>query len=133
VFAGFRRCCYPLQKFDSDPERRFAVMIDADPPVERWLKPVRQQFQIEYRSGESYEPDFVVETNKRMLICEVKARNELTDAIVEAKGQAAVKWCQAANRHAVENGGKPWSYTLIPDDQMIGSASLEGVVAAFAL
>jgi type III restriction enzyme len=25
VFGGFRKCCYPLQRFDSDPERRFAI------------------------------------------------------------------------------------------------------------
>ena len=131
VFFGFRCCCYALQKFDSDPERRFAVLIDADRSVEKWLKPGRQQFQIEYRSGDGYEPDFVVETDKRMLICEVKARNEMTDAVVLAKAQAAVKWCQAANRHAIENGGKPWSYALIPDDQVIGSATLEGLTARF--
>ena len=86
---------------------------------------------VKYRSGDAYEPDFVVETDKRMMICEVKARNELTDATVQAKAQAAVKWCQAANRHGVENGGKPWSYALIPDDQVIGSATLEGLVARF--
>jgi type III restriction enzyme len=131
VFAGFRRCCYLLQKFDSDPERRLAVLIDADPSVAKWLKPGRQQFQIEYRLGDAYEPDFVVETDKRMLICEVKARNELTDAIVQAKAQAAVKWCETANRHAVESGGKPWSYALISDEQVIGSATLEGLMARF--
>jgi hypothetical protein len=38
VFGGFKNCCYSLQKFDSDPERRFAVLIDADPSVEMWLK-----------------------------------------------------------------------------------------------
>ena len=131
VFAGFTRCCYPLQKFDSDPERRFAVLIDADPTVEKWLKPGRQQFQIEFRSGDAYEPDFVVETSTRMLICEVKANNETNDPIVKAKAQAAVKWAAAANRHAAENGGKPWSYLLIPDDQLIGSTTLEGLMAKF--
>jgi type III restriction enzyme len=95
------------------------------------LKPGRQQFQIEYRSGEGYEPDFVVETDKRMVICEVRAANELTDPTVRAKAQAAVKWCQAANRHAVDTGGEPWSYVLIPDDQVMGSATLEGLVARF--
>jgi type III restriction enzyme len=107
------------------------VLIDADPSVAKWLKPGRQQFQIEYRSGDAYEPDFVVETDKRMLICEVKARNEVTDPIVQAKAQAAVKWCDTANRHAVESGGKPWSYALISDDQIIGSASLGGLMARF--
>jgi hypothetical protein len=54
VFGGFKKCCYSLQKFDSDPERRFAVPVDADPAVEKWLKPGRAQFQIEYRSGDNY-------------------------------------------------------------------------------
>jgi type III restriction enzyme len=55
----------------------------------------------------------------------------MTDPIVLAKAQAAVKWCQAANRHATENGGKPWSYAFIPDDQVLGSATLEGLTARF--
>jgi type III restriction enzyme len=73
VFGGFKKCCYPLQKFDTDPERRLAVTIDGDSTVEKWLKPGRNQFRIDYRSGESYEPDFVVETKTVMLICEVTA------------------------------------------------------------
>jgi type III restriction enzyme len=131
IFGGFNKCCYALQKFDSDPERRFAVLIDDDGTVEKWLKPGRAQFQIEYRSGEGYEPDFVVETTKEMLICEVKARNELADPIVVVKATAARKWCKTANIHAVESGGKNWAYVLIPDDQVIGSATLDGLVAKF--
>ncbi|MBA3912391.1 MAG: DEAD/DEAH box helicase family protein [Acidobacteriales bacterium] len=131
VFGGFTKCCYALQKFHSDPERRFAVLIDDDGSVEKWLKPGRAQFQIEYRSGEGYEPDFVVETDQQMLICEVKARNELDDPIVVVKGAAARKWCKTANVHAVENGGKQWSYVLAPDDQVIGSSTLAGLVAKF--
>lgn len=131
VFAGFKKCCYSLQKFDSDPERRFAVMVDADPSVEKWLKPGRAQFQIEYRSGQAYEPDFVIETHGQMLIGEVKARNELDDPVVKAKAQAATKWCKAASLHAANSGGKPWRYALIADDRIIGSASLEGLMAGF--
>jgi type III restriction enzyme len=78
-----------------------------------------------------YEPDFVVETNRQMLICEVKARNELADPIVAVKGTAARKWCKTANVHAVESGGKKWSYVLIPDDQVIGNSTLAGLVAKF--
>ena len=131
VFGGFTKCCYALQKFHSDPERRFAVLIDDDGTVTKWLKPGRAQFQIEYRSGEGYEPDFVVETDKQMLICEVKARNELEDPIVVAKANAARKWCKTANIHAIEIGGKKWAYVLIPDDQVIGSSTLAGLVAKF--
>ncbi|MCA8258272.1 DEAD/DEAH box helicase family protein [Burkholderia sp. AU31624] len=132
VFGGFRKCCYSLQKFDSDPERRFAVLVDADPVVEKWLKPGRAQFQIEYRSGDNYEPDFVIETDTAMVICEVKNRDELTDPVVLAKAKAAVKWCRAATQHAEESRTKPWTYVLIGDDQVIGSATLPGLMARFS-
>lgn len=132
VFGGFKKCCYPLQKFDSDPERRLAVIVDGDVGAEKWLKPGRNQFRIDYRSGETYEPDFVVETATRMLILEVKARNELDDPAVKAKAAAATKWCRTATTFAQGGTGKPWVYALIPDDQIIGSATLDGLVAKFA-
>jgi type III restriction enzyme len=132
VFGGFKKCCYPLQKFDADPERRLAVIIDGDAGVDKWLKPGRNQFRIDYRSGEAYEPDFVVETVAKMLILEVKARNELDDPTVKAKAAAATKWCRTATAHAQGGTGKPWVYALIPDDQIIGSATLDGLVAKFA-
>ncbi|MGE0333831.1 MAG: DEAD/DEAH box helicase [Gammaproteobacteria bacterium] len=130
VFGGFKKCCYPLQKFDTDPERRIAVTIDGDASVEKWIKPGRNQFRIDYRSGEAYEPDFVVETTTRMLICEVKAKNEVEDAVVKAKAAAATKWCKTATQHA--GGSKPWTYLLVPDDQITGSATLDGLAAKFA-
>nr|WP_233285360.1 DEAD/DEAH box helicase family protein [Bradyrhizobium acaciae] len=130
VFGGFKICCYPLQKFDTDPERRLAVTIDGDANTEKWIKPGRNQFRIDYRSGEAYEPDFVVETKTKMLICEVKARNELEDPVVKAKSAAATTWCKTATAHA--GGKKPWIYLLIPDDQITGSATLDGLAAKFA-
>jgi type III restriction enzyme len=132
VFGGFKKCCYSLQKFDSDPERRFAVLIDADPSVGKWLKPGRAQFQIEYRSGDNYEPDFVIETDTAIVICEVKSKDELSDPVVLAKAKAATKWCQAATRHAEECGAKPWSYVLLGDDQIMGSATLTGLISKFS-
>jgi hypothetical protein len=64
VFGGFKRCLYPYQSFQSDEERRFAVLIDSvhEPDVLRWVKPGSKQFQIEYRrtcreyGGEPAEP-----------------------------------------------------------------------------
>ncbi|GEC61732.1 type III restriction endonuclease subunit R [Gluconobacter oxydans] len=131
VFGAFTKCCYPLQKFDTDPERRLAVTIDRDPSVEKWLKPGRNQFRIDYRSGEAYEPDFVVETDSAMLILEVKAQNELGDPLVKAKAVAATKWCRTATAHVQNGTGKPWTYALIPDDKIIGSSTLAGLVAKF--
>ena len=62
LFTGFDRCCYPYQKFDSvDGELRLAQVLEQDRTVVRWMKPSPGQFRIEYRSGQNYEPDFVVE------------------------------------------------------------------------
>jgi type III restriction enzyme len=132
VFGGFSKCCYTLQKFDTDPERRLAVVVEADPSTEKWIKPGRNQFRIDYRSGEAYEPDFVVETKTNMLICEVKAQNELDDASVKAKAAAATKWCKTATEHAPGGGTKPWVYLLIPDDQIRANSTLDGLVAKYA-
>ena len=132
VFGSFSKCCYTLQKFDTDPERRLAVVIEADPSTEKWIKPGRNQFRIDYRSGEAYEPDFVVETKTRMLICEVKAQNELEDATVKAKAAAATRWCKTATEHAQGGGTKPWVYLLIPDDQIRANSTLDGLLAKYA-
>jgi type III restriction enzyme len=129
VFGGFKKCSCSLQRFDSDPERRFALLIDGEAAVEKWLKPGKSQFQIEYKSGEQYEPDFVVEGKDRMFICEIKAQNEQNDPIVVAKANAAVKWCKAASQLAAKKQGKPWSYVFITDDRMIGSSTFQGLVS----
>ena len=106
--------------------------IDADPTTERWVKPAPKQFRIDYRSGEAYEPDFVVETKSQMLVCEVKASNELDDATVQAKAAAATKWCRTATQHAPGHCKKPWRYLLIPDDQIRGNSTLDGLASTFA-
>lgn len=133
VFGGFKRCLYPHQSFQSDEERRFAVLIDSDhePDVLRWVKPGSKQFQIEYRRTERYEPDFVVETKTEKLIVEIKAKKDLEDETVKAKTNAARTWVGHANAHAKTYSGKPWRYVLIPHDAMLANATLAGVMAKF--
>ena len=75
VFGGFARCCYSSQRFDSDTERRFAVILDRD--ATRWLKPSARDLHIYYSHEEKYHPDFVVETAIAKYICETKAANEM--------------------------------------------------------
>ena len=63
LFNGFTRCLYPVQKFDSEAERKLAVILDRD--ADKWIKPAKGQFQIFYRVGADhleYQPDFVAET-----------------------------------------------------------------------
>ena len=130
LFTGFKKCLYASQKFDSDTERRFSVIVEQDDEVIKWFKPGRKVFQIHWRSGideGDYEPDFVVETANAIYLCEPKARDQMNDAIIMAKKDAATTWCE----HASKVSQKPWKYLLIPHDAVDESKSLEGLAASF--
>lgn len=119
MFGGFSRCLYPLQKFDSDSERRFAVILERH--ADKWFRPVKGQFQVYYKSGSEqpeYVPDFVAETTDKIYMAETKARTDLADAEVLAKAEAAVIWCRNATEYTQTNGGKPWVYLIIPHDEI---------------
>jgi len=129
LFGGFKKCLYPAQKFDSDPERRFAVILENDEDVLKWFKPAKGDFQIHYSHDESYEPDFVVETSSGKFVCEPKRASEVPDDVVQSKADAATVWCEHATVHAKTSGGKPWIYLLIPHDQVSEQMSLAGLAA----
>ena len=132
LFGGLQRCLYPVQRFDCDPERRFAVILETDNDVLKWFKPVRGDFQIHYGHDDAaYNPDFVVETKTAKFICEPKAANEMQDETVLAKAKAAAVWCQHATKHAQSHGGKPWTYLLIPDEAIHENMTLQGLAAAY--
>ncbi|KYK95581.1 DEAD/DEAH box helicase [Aggregatibacter actinomycetemcomitans] len=119
LFGGFAKCLYPFQKFDSDTERRVAVILESD--AQKWFKPAQGQFLIYWKSGldsKEYVPDFVVETEEGIWLAETKARNDLSSPEVLAKAEAAVKWCQHASDYALQHGGKAWRYVLIPHDEV---------------
>jgi len=130
IFGGFSKCLYPAQKFDSDSERRFALILENDGEILKWFKPARGDFRIHYNSSDSYEPDFVVETNKGKFLCEPKRSSEMTDETVLAKADAASVWCEHATKHAVEVDGKEWKYLLIPHDRISAQMTLEGLASS---
>jgi type III restriction enzyme len=132
LFTGFRKCCYPLQKFDSvDGELRLAILLEDDTEVLRWMKPASHHFQIEYKRGIPYEPDFVVETHTEKLLIEPKMASEIQDEDVQLKVKAAEKWCQHATEHALHHGGKPWHYMLVPHSAITANSSLAGLKRQF--
>ena len=125
LFGGFARCLYPLQKFDSDTERRFAILLERD--ALKWFKPAKGQFQIDYKLGNEqpeYIPDFVAETDATILMVETKARADINTQEVQAKAAAAVRWCKYASDHAASVGTKPWKYLLVPHDEINESKRL---------
>ena len=132
LFGGFKRCLFQLQKFQSDPERKLAVVLDRE--SQKWFKPAKGQFQIFYKAGNElpeYIPDFVAETDTCIYMLEPKARNEMTDGEVLAKKDSAMKWCAHATDHNMNNGGKPWKYVLIPHDAIADNMTLAGLVGQF--
>ncbi len=125
LFGRFSKCLYPLQKFDSDTERRFAVILERD--AQKWFKPAQGQFQIYWKSGldsKEYIPDFVVETEDSIWLVETKAGKDLKDPEVLAKADAAFEWCKHATDYALQHNGKHWRYVLIPHDEVAESKKL---------
>ncbi|MDO8347584.1 MAG: DEAD/DEAH box helicase family protein [Rugosibacter sp.] len=125
LFGGFSRCLYPLQKFDSDTERRFSIILERD--ALKWFKPAKGQFQIYYKLGTEqpeYIPDFVAETESTLYMVETKARTDVNTQEVQAKANSAARWCKHASAHAVEVGTKAWKYLLLPHDEVSESKRL---------
>jgi type III restriction enzyme len=133
LFGEFKRCLYPAQRFQSDTERRFALLLENDPDVVKWFKPGKEAFQIHYKGDASYEPDFVVETKTAKLICETKMAKDMNADDVQDKARAAVKWCEYATAHEMQNGGKAWAYLLIPHDAVTEPKTLQGLAAAYTV
>jgi type III restriction enzyme len=132
LFGGFERCLYPVQKFDSEAERKLAAILERD--AMKWFKPARGQFQIYYRHGAEYleyQPDFIAEAIDTVLMIEPKASNQMEEPVVLAKKEAAVKWCANASSHAQSYGGKPWRYVLIPHNEIAVNMTLAALAARF--
>jgi type III restriction enzyme len=125
VYGHFRRCLYPVTKFQSDQERILAGILEME--SEKWFRPARGQFQMHYRLGhdpKEYQPDFLAELEDRIVMLEVKSADETSDPEVLEKARVARHWCKHASQHALEYGGKPWAYFLIPHDTIQINMSL---------
>ncbi|MGH7976687.1 MAG: DEAD/DEAH box helicase [Limisphaerales bacterium] len=133
LFGGFKCCLFPVQKFQSDSERKLAVILERESL--KWFKPAKGQFQIIYKFGADnpeYQPDFVAQTADAIYMLEPKAKNEMADPDVIAKKDAAVKWCKHASDHAATYHGKQWKYLLIPHDVIADNMTLDGLAKHFA-
>ena len=115
VYVGFRKSYYTKYRFDSSTELDFAFILETNNEVIKWLRPVPNQFNIYWASGaKKYEPDFIVETNDAIYMCETKAEKDVIDPDVQAKAEAACEFCCRASEFTSQNGGKPWRYVIIP-------------------
>ena len=126
VFSGFNKCLYPAVKFDSDPERRFATVLEDDSDVMKWLKPPKDLLKIQYADEDNYNPDFIVETKSGRYLCEIKRASDVEDSKVQKKAKAAIQWCERASSVS----DKPWRYVLIPHDVVQINRTFRSLVRA---
>lgn len=117
LFEGYRKSYYPVNSFDSDDERRFAVVLEDDEGVVRFIKPPLNQLGLFYRAGKQYNPDFLVETKDCKYMVEVKAANQVNNEDVQEKARAGVKWCECASK--VDADDKKWKYRLVSGEDII--------------
>ena len=131
AFDGANKAITIPVKFDSEPERKFAVVCENSSEVIQWLRPAAKQFNITYNNGKRYEPDFVVETKDCYYLVEVKASNRLQDPDVLAKKDRAIKYCKVASEYNIANGHKPFRYLFIPHDEILLSSSFNNLKLRF--
>lgn len=132
IFGGFTKCCYQMAKFDSDTERKMAVLLEQDGSVELWMKPGPNQFKVYDADGLPYQPDFVAETKTDKLIIETKRRTEMEDVLVKRKADAASLWAFIATEfHGKKVADKPWSYLLVPEEAVRENTTVQGLMASF--
>ena len=131
IFNGFTKACHTLYKFDSNTERNFAIVLENDKEVLKWLRPSPKQFNIYYGPGgmSKYEPDFIVETCDKIYMIETKASNEIDSTPVREKATAAVVYCKAVSDWNAANGGKPWEYSLISHDEVRLNSSFKYLIS----
>lgn len=131
LFSGFKKALHPIYKFDSAPEKRFAVVCEQSSEVLKWLRPAPKQFNLFYGNSQRYEPDFVVETSDAMYLVEVKGEDKLNDESNLLKKQRAVRYCQVASVYCSAHGMKEWKYLYIPSQQIQTNSSFAMLAQRF--
>lgn len=131
AYEGARKSVTTPFKFDSEPERKFALACENSPEVVQWLRPSSKQFNITYDRGKRYEPDFVAETEDMYYLVEVKDKNKLNDPVVIAKKERAIKYCRIATEYNIANGHKGFKYLFIPHDEVSANSSFNNLKDRF--
>lgn len=125
VVGEFNKACHTVYKFDSVPEHIFSIVLERDENVVKWLRPAPGQFKIWWKAGCEYRPDFLVETNDKIYIVEIKARNRIQDEEVRLKKEAAITFCNNVNYIFSSTNKKKWDYLLLMDYEIARNMSFK--------
>lgn len=125
LFININKGVHDKAKFHSEPELKFARLIEQDGEVIRWLRPHKEEFNLFYNRNKRYEPDFVVETKNKIYLVEIKGEDKLNDADVIAKKERAIKYCKISSEWAKSNNYKEWKYLFIPSQAVKSTISFD--------
>jgi type III restriction enzyme len=118
AYEGWKRSLFPVEWFDSRPERSVADAVDDDPGVTCWVRLHVGELPILWNSGgQNYNPDFlVIDADATHWVVEVKMDKEMTSADVKGKRDAARRWANYVNADA--NVAAPWRYLLVSESDV---------------
>lgn len=115
AYEGWNRSLFPVEWFDSSPERTVANMVDGDSSVQAWVRLHLKELPILWSSGgREYNPDLIViETDGTHWVVEVKMDKEVQSEDVQGKREAAQRW---ANHVSADPQVKTsWKYLLVSE------------------
>jgi type III restriction enzyme len=115
AYEGWTRSLFPVEWFDSAPERTVANMLDDDQGVTCWVRLHVGDLPILWNSaGQQYNPDFIViETDGTHWVVEVKMDKEMSSETVQSKREAAIRWANHVSADVLV--GTTWSYLLVSE------------------
>ena len=131
LYNDMKKALHPIYKFDSEPERKFAIVCEASPEVIKWLRPAPKQFNLMYGNNQRYEPDFVVETNDTMYLVEIKGEDKINAEENLQKKARAIRYCELANIYCEQHSLKYWKYLYIPSKQVQTNSSFTMLAQRF--
>ena len=115
AYEGWIRSLFPIEWFDSAPERTLANILDGDSGVVCWVRLHVTELPILWNSGgQHYNPDFIViENDGTHWVVEVKMDKEMASEDVQGKREAAMRWAN----HVSADGtvGTTWRYLLVSE------------------
>lgn len=115
AYEGFSRSLFPVEWFDSEPERRVANMVDGDEGVVCWVRLHIKELPILWNSGgQQYNPDLIViEAGGTHFIVEAKMDKEMGAEDVLGKREAAMRWANHVS--ASDEVSATWRYLLVSE------------------
>lgn len=116
AYDGWKRSLFPIEWFDSRPERTAANLLDDADDVECWVRLHPGELPILWSTGREYNPDFIViETvavGGRHWILEIKGDRDIDSPDVAGKREAAHRWANHVNADGRVTAR--WGYLLSP-------------------